>query len=306
MQGWILYHTPQDQLTLPADYSVIRLIEAAKNKGINLRIVTAEQFELIVTQHDRKSILLDHKPHPLPDFIIPRIGAETSYFGLAVLRQLEYLGTFVCNSTQAIETVKDKLHSQQILCQSNLPTPKTMLVKFPIDKELIKKEFGFPVVVKLISGSKGKGVYLCKSENEINSLMSEIKQENPNANIIFQEYIAPSHGQDIRVFMIGGKIIGCMKRVSQSDDFKANFSQGGRVEEYLMNPELERLALETNQLFKLDIIGIDFLVDEQGYQICEANSAPGFNGLEKVIGVGVAEQMLDYIAIKLGKAITQH
>lgn len=304
MKGWILYHTAQENLDAVADYSVIRLLDAAKSKNIDLSIVLPEQFELIVTRSDNKSILLDHKPHPLPDFILPRIGATMSYFALAILRQFEHLGVYVCNSAQAIETVKDKLHSQQILCQSNLPTPKTMLVKFPINIELVKKHFGFPIVIKQISGSKGKGVYLCKTEDEVTILMDEIKQESPHANIIFQEYIKASHGQDIRVVMIGGKIIGSMKRVSQSDDFKANFSQGGRVEQVLMDPELERLSLETNQLFGLDIIGIDFLLDNGHYQICEANSAPGFNGLERVVGVGVAEQILDYITIKLGKQLS--
>ena len=303
MNGWILYHTPEASLDAVADYSVIRLLNAARERNINLRIVLPEQFELVVTRSDNKSILLEHKPHPLPDFVLPRIGATMSYFALAILRQFEHLGVYVCNSSQAIETVKDKLHSQQILCQSNLPTPKTMLVKFPIDIEFVKKTFGFPVVVKFISGSKGKGVYLCKTEQEVTDLTNDIQSSTPHANLIFQEYIKSSHGQDIRVFMIGGKIIGCMKRVSQSDDFKANFSQGGRVEEYIMTPELERLSLETSQLFGLDIIGIDFLVDNNSYQICEANSAPGFNGLERVVGVGIAEQILDYITIKLGKKL---
>lgn len=304
MKGWILYHTDEANLDAVADYSVIRLLDAAKAKNIDLRIVLPEQFELIVTRSDNKSILLDHKPHPLPDFVLPRIGATMSYFALAILRQFEHLGVYVCNSSQAIETVKDKLHSQQMLCQSNLPTPKTMLVKFPIDINLVKNNFGFPVVVKQISGSKGKGVYLCKTEDEVLTLMNDIKKEAPHANLIFQEYIKASHGQDIRVFMIGGKIIGCMKRVSQSDDFKANFSQGGRVEKVVMDQELERLALETNQLFGLDIIGIDFLIDNNHYQICEANSSPGFNGLERVVGIGIAEQILDYITIKLGKKLS--
>lgn len=303
MKGWILYHKPESEFNEVEDYSGIRLLKAARQRNIELSVVTAEQFELIVTRHDRKSILLNHQPHPLPDFVLPRIGANTSYFALAVLRQLEYLGVYVCNSTQAIETVKDKLHSQQILCQSNLPTPKTMLVKFPVDQQLIEREFGFPVIVKQISGSKGKGVYLCNSAKDITSLMTEIHTENPNSNIIFQQYISASHGQDIRVFLIGGKIVGCMRRVAKSGDFKANFSQGGSVESYTMTPELERLALEVTHLFNLDIIGIDFLIDKDGYQICEANSSPGFNGLERVVGVGIAEQILDYIAVKVGKKI---
>ena len=301
MRGWILYSKKQQGLT-SSDYGVNRLLDAAKSKGIELNVFRPEQFELIVTRDDRKSILLDGSPTPIPDFIIPRMGSNTTYFALAIIRHLEKLGVYPCNGSSAIDIVKDKLQMHQLLAQSNLPTPKTMLVKFPVDIEIIKKEIGFPVIIKNITGTEGAGIYLCESETKFVDLMDLIYTNNSKANIILQEFVASSRGKDLRVFVLGGKVVGCMKRYSETS-FKANFSLGGKVESYPLTPEIEWLATETTRLVNLDVAGVDLLFDENGYKICEANSSPGFKGLELVVGDNIAEQMLDYIMVKISGRI---
>lgn len=301
MRGWILYFKSQDQLD-DNDYGVSRLLGAAAAKGIDLQVYRPDQFELVVTRDDRKSILVDGSPTPIPDFLIPRLGSNTTYFALAIIRQLERLGVFVCNSSVTIETVKDKLHMHQLLAQSNLPTPKTMLFKLPVDIDIVRREIGFPVVVKNITGTEGAGIYLCQSEDKLVDLMELIYSTNPNVNIILQEFIETSSGKDLRVFIVGGKIIGCMKRVSKGS-FKANFSRGGVVEKFELTPEAEWLATETARLVDFDIAGIDLLFDKDGYKVCEANSAPGFKGLEQVMGKNIAEQIIDYITVKVSGRI---
>lgn len=298
MKGWILYKKKQQDLTLQDDHGVVRLLQAAQNKGISLTVYRPDQFELVVSRDDRKSILVDGKSCALPDFIMPRFGSATTYFALAIIRQLEYLGVYSCNSSVATEMVKDKLHIHQLLARSNLPTPKTMLVKFPVDVEIVKWELGFPVVIKNISGMRGSGIYLSDNETKFLDVMDLIYTNNQKANIILQEYIGYKPGRDLRVFVIGGKVIGCMQRISETS-FKANISRGGRGEYFELTPEIEWLATETARLVNLDIAGIDLLFDEQGFKICEANSSPGFKGLEKVIGDHVAEKILDYITIRL-------
>ncbi len=297
MKGWIIYSKNSNELTAD-DHGVNRLVHAAYQRGISLSVFKPEQFELIVTRDDKKSILVDGYPTPLPDFLIPRLGSNTTYFALAVIRQLERLGIYSCNSSQTIEMVKDKLHMHQILAYSNLPTPKTMLVKFPVDIKIVKREIGFPLLIKNITGTEGAGIFLCDTENKFMDLMELIYTNNEKVNIILQEFITSSSGKDLRVFVLGGRVIGCMKRFSEIS-FKANFSRGGKVEAFQLTPEIEWLATETARLVDLDIAGIDLLFDNTGYKICEANSSPGFKGLESVIGEDVAEQILDYIAVKV-------
>jgi gamma-F420-2:alpha-L-glutamate ligase len=301
MRGWILYFKNQDHVG-EKDHGVSRLLQVAQERGIDLKVYRPEQFELVVTRGDRKSILVDGKATPVPDFLIPRMGSSTPYFALAIIRQLERLGVYVCNSSVTIETVKDKLHMHQLLAHSNLPTPKTMLLKFPVDIEVVKREIGFPVVVKNITGTEGNGIYLCQSEDKFTDLMELIYSNNASANIILQEFIASSSGRDIRVFIVGGKIIGCMQRIAKTG-FKANYSRGGTVERFNLTPDAEWLATETARLVNLDIAGIDLLFGENGYKVCEANSSPGFKGLEQVMGKNIAEQIMDYIAVKVNGTI---
>jgi gamma-F420-2:alpha-L-glutamate ligase len=299
MKGIIIYSRQEHELTEKRDYSVGRLLEAAKKKNIELSIITPSQFELVVTRSDKKSILIDDKPTSIPDFVIPRLGSETTYYAFAVIRQLEHLGVYVCNGASSIEAVKDKLHMHQLLAHSNLPTPKTMLVKFPVELDLVRREIGFPLVIKNVTGTQGSGIYLCESEEKFLDVMELVYSNNEKANIILQEFVEKSRGTDLRAFVLGGRVTGCMKR-SSDVSFKANFSKGATVKSFELTPEIEWLATETARLANLDIAGIDLLFDSDGYKICEANSAPGFKGMEQAIGQHVAEDILDYVALRTG------
>ncbi|HII01708.1 TPA: RimK family alpha-L-glutamate ligase [Methanosarcinaceae archaeon] len=299
MKGWILYKDSAAGLR-PEAYEMHRFIEAAKERNIEIRVVKPEQFDLIVTRDDRKSILLDGEVVPLPDFLIPRMGAGTTYFALAVIRHLERLGVHVFNSSQSIETVKDKLFSQQILAERNVPFPKTMLAKYPVDVNLVEQHFGFPLIVKTLSGSQGSGVFLSETPSNFRDLMELIHATSPNANIILQEFIEDSRGKDLRVLIIGGRAVACMERVSTDESFKANFSRGGEVRKFEMTPEIEWLATDTAQIFGLDIAGIDLLFDGGHFKVCEANSSPGFEGIEKCCEADIAGLIYDFIKVRLG------
>ncbi len=281
-------------------YEIHRLLETAKKENIDLQVFSPDQFDLTVTRDDEKSILIDGKKETLPDFVLPRMGAGTTYFALAIIRHLERLGVYCINSSNSIEIVKDKLFAQQILAEKNLPTPDTMLVKFPVNVALVEKQIGFPVVVKTLSGSQGSGVFLSKSPSEFDDLMQLIEATNPKANIILQQFVKASHGKDLRVFTIGGRAIACMERNSNGDNFKANVSAGGTGKLYPITPEIEWLATQTANVLGLDVSGIDLLFDEEHFKICEANSSPGFEGLESAVDIDVAKEIFHFIRIRLG------
>lgn len=299
MRGWIIYKH-NDLLLRQEAYEVNRLVEVAKEENIELQVFSPDQFDLTVTRDDEKSILIDGKRQELPDFVMPRMGAGTTYFTLAVIRHLERLGVYCVNSSHSIETVKDKLFAQQILAEKNLPTPDTMLVKFPVNVALVEKQIGFPVVVKTLSGSQGSGVFLSKSPGEFDDLMQLIEATSPKANIILQQFVKASHGRDLRVFTIGGRAIACMERNSNGENFKANVSLGGVGKLYPITPEIEWLATQTANVLGLDVAGIDLLFDQEHFKICEANSSPGFEGLENAVDIDVPREIFHFIRIRLG------
>ncbi|MGE3954459.1 MAG: RimK family alpha-L-glutamate ligase [Parachlamydiales bacterium] len=298
MKGWVLFFRKGSELE-ESDYSVRRLVEAAVEQGIELEVLAPQQFEIVANRDDRRSILIDNVPRELPDFVIPRMGSQTTYYARAILRQLEHLGVPTINSSQTIEHVSDKLYIAQKLAQSALPTPRTMLAKPTVDGAIVEREIGFPAVIKTLSGTSGRGVHLCQDREAFRDLTDLIYENSPTANLIVQELVKSSLGRDIRVFVVGGRVVGCMERRSKGG-FKANVALGGSVVAYPVDKELELLALEVCRLFNLEIAGVDLLFTETGYTICEANSAPGFIGMEQVTGKVIAEEIMEYIRIHIG------
>jgi gamma-F420-2:alpha-L-glutamate ligase len=297
MNGWILYKRNTQELTAE-DHGVNRLCASAKSMGIHLEVYKPEQFDLFTSNTEKNTIFIDKKRCEVPDFVIPRMGAEGPYFALAIIRHFEQLGVYVCNASEAIATVKDKMHMCQKLSGRGLPTPKTLLVKFPVSMDMVTQELGFPVVIKTISGARGFGVHLCESAAALHDLMELLSVHQNVHGLILQEFVSQSFGRDLRVFVLGGRVIGCMKR-SSSGGFKANYSLGGTVESYPVTEEIEYLSLQAANLFNLDIAGIDLLFTSEGYTICEANSSPGFKGMEKATGSDIASQIMSYIVSKV-------
>ena len=297
MKGWILYKE-----SVKEEYEIEKFVERAKDEGIYLRVLVPEEFDIIVTGEERKSILYDAVELGLPDFFLPRTGAKTDYFSLAIVRHLERLGVYTVNSSRSIINVKDKLFTQQILASSNIPIPKTMLARLPpIDPDLVEKRLGFPVVVKTLSGTKGKGVFLAENKTQFKDLVELIGSTDIPVNILLQEYIESSRGRDLRVFVLGGKAIACMERKSREEyQFKSNFSAGGSVRKHELNEEAEWLATESARLLDLEIAGIDLLFDGDHFKVCEANSSPGFEGLEKCCEIDIAKEIYHFLRIRLG------
>jgi len=301
MKGWILFKQRLEDMP-PTVYEIPRMVAAAAELGIEVTVVTPEQLEIIVTRDDRKSILVDGKVTPLPDFLLPRMGAGTTYFALAIIRHLERLGVTVLNSSTSIETVRDKLFTQQILAASNLPVPNTMFAKFPVDVDLVERTLGFPVVLKTLSGSQGSGVYLSENRKNFEDLTTLIESTKPGANIILQEFIADSRGRDLRVFVVGGRTVACMQRSASDGGFRANVARGGTTSPYPLTPQIELLALESARILGLDIAGVDLLFDGDHFKICEVNSSPHFKGLEAAHPeLNIAEEIYRYVRARLGR-----
>ena len=205
------------------------------------------------------------------------------------------------NSSEAIDNVKDKLYTHQILAQSNLDIPNTMLLKHPIDVDFVEKNIGFPVIVKKISGSYGRGVFLCEDKKQLKQLVTMAELTKKSYDIIIQEFVKDTWGKDLRVFVVNNKVVGCMMRQSTDDDFRANISRGGEGFPYEVNEQIEWLSSESSKALGLDIAGVDLLFQDGGYKICEVNSNPGFEGMEEFTKKNIAEEIVQFIKLKIGE-----
>ena len=295
MNGWILYKNDPIE-----SWETQKLIKEFEKQDIKTRVVNPQDVDIFVDRDDRKSILVDGKARALPDFVIPRTGSGTTYFIKAILRHLERLGVILINGSASIDTVKDKLYTQQILGESNLPVPKTLLVRHPINLDWVEKNLNFPVIIKTLSGSFGAGVFLAETKKQFEQLLKMAEITKPSYNIIVQEFVKDSWGKDIRVFVLNGKVIGCMMRQATDDDFRANITRGGKGIPYQIDDDIEWLGGESARLLNLDIAGVDLLFDNGGYRICEVNSSPGFEGMDKYTKTNIAEEIVTYVKHKIG------
>jgi len=279
----------------------LRFKEVANELGILCYVVNEEDFDIIVTKEGKSIIYYKGKNVALPDCLIPRRGSATTYFGHAIIKHLENLGVLVLNLSESIRMSKDKLASLQYLSAHHLPIPKTILAKFPIDMSLIEKEFSYPIILKTVSGSYGKGVFLCENRRKLKDVLDLLDEsKDPKVNIILQEFVKTSKGKDIRVIIIGGRPYGAMLRTAQRGNFKANFNAGGKVSYFKMNPTIEWLAVESARILGLDIAGVDILFNGKKYLICEVNSSPGFEGFEKATGINLPKAVFEYAKVRMG------
>lgn len=293
MKVWILYGDDIDS-TADLAFEMRRFLSEGEKMGIEVKAFKPNQFDLLVTQEKKKQIIIDGTWTDLPDFVFPYFNhSDHSYFSLAIVRQFERMGVPVFNNADTLERVRDKLHAHQILAESNLATPDTMLAKFPINIELVEETLGFPVIVKTLHGALGSGVFLIENPKSFDDLMTLVHETQPNILMIFQRFIASSKGRDLRVFIVEGKVVAAMQRIAKTGDFKANFSQGGKVEKFEIDKKAADISIKTAKALNIQVAGIDLLFTGNGYTICEANTFPGFKGLEAATGVNVPKAIFE-------------
>lgn len=242
------------------------------------------------------TFVYEGKTLPLPDIAMLRDGGNTSDRTLALYRQMEQCGVQTINSADSIENSRDKWRTARLLQAHNIPHPKTIQLHHDgLDEDRITSSFGTgPFIVKRPCDVQGKGVFLVKSIDQFDTDTYLAQLRRDEQPLIAQEYIAESHGMDLRLFVIDGHVHGCMKRIcTDPNDFKANCSQSGRGEAYRLTPEVESLALDAAKALGLMVGGIDVLLGKQLY-ICEGNSSPGFKALDKALELNTGRTLLDF------------
>ena len=294
-KGWLLVKDKFHN-----SYETGRLVDTFEAHNVNIQIIDPNEIDIFVNKENKASILVYGNSAPLPDFVFPRTGSGTTYHIKAVIRHFERMGVLVINSSEAIDNVKDKLYSHQILAQSNLDIPKTLLLKHPIDVDFVEKHIGFPAIVKTISGSYGRGVFLAETKKQFKQLLTMAELTKPGYNIIIQEFVKDTWGKDLRVLVVNNKVVGCMMRQATDDDFRANITRGGEGIPYEVNEQIEWLSTEASKALNLDIAGVDLLFDNGGYKICEVNSNPGIEGMELFTKKNIAEEIVQFIKMKIG------
>lgn len=276
----------------PRLYSTRRLAEEARKRGLEPYIADPMKFSLFVAD-GRIDILHNGKPFNY-EAVIPRIGHSITKHGVAVLRHLEQLGIWTANTGAGILQSRDKLHASQILARNRIPVPRTTYVRDIIDVETaVDFVGGLPVVIKVTQGTQGQGVFLRHTIREARNLVQGLLLTG--RAVLIQEYIAESHGKDIRALVVGDRVVASMRRRARGREFRSNYHLNGTVEKVELLPEFEEAACRAARVLGLHIAGVDLLEAKDGPLVLEVNSSPGLEGIEKASGVNVAGEIIDYV-----------
>jgi ribosomal protein S6--L-glutamate ligase len=267
-------------------YSTKRLVESARARGHQARVFNTLRFSISLEQKN-PDLFFHGKPFPNHDAIIPRIGASITFYGSAVVRQLEQMGVFCANSATGIANARDKLRSLQILSRHNIGIPGTAFARDRYDiLPSIHRVGGAPVVIKVLEGTQGIGVILADSLKIAEAIIETL--QGAKQNVLIQKFVAESKGRDIRAFVVGDRVVAAMRRVAQGAEFRSNVHRGGKAEPVELDPNYERTAVQAAQIMGLRIAGVDMLEGTDGPQIMEVNSSPGLEGIEGATRVDVA------------------
>ena len=273
-------------------YSTRSLYEAGIKRGHDVRVIDYLKCHMNITSH-RPKILFGEEELNF-DAVIPRIGASRTFFGTAILRQFEVMGTYTVNESVAVSRSRDKLRSLQLLARKGLGLPVTA---FAHDSDatgnILKICGGAPVVIKLLEGTQGVGVVLAETLKAAESVIEAFR--GLDANILVQEFIKEAGGSDIRCLIVGDKVVATMKRTGREGEFRSNLHRGGSAEIVKITPEERSTAVRAAHVMGLNVAGVDMLRSNHGPVIMEVNSSPWLEGIEKSTGKDVGGAIIQFI-----------
>ena len=263
------------------------LERAAKKRGIELDIKTSDTLAGVVgeeTYNER------------PDFVL--FWDKDVHLA----KRLERDGMKLYNSASAVEICDSKALTA-ISLSGKVKTPKTIIAPKTFEGvgynkldfvENATRVLGLPMIIKESYGSFGAQVYLAETLEEVKSTVTSIGHKD----FIMQEFIKESRGRDVRVNVVGGRVVSAMERYNDND-FRSNITNGGSMRKIEIGEDIKTAAIKACEAIGLDFAGVDILFGNDGPIVCEVNSNPHFKSSLECTGVDMSEEILDYIVEKL-------
>ena len=278
----------------PEIYSTKRLFESAEARGHSVRVINPIRCTMTI-EEAHPTVRYGEEELASFDAIIPRIGSSITFYGTAVVRQFEMMGVFVANESVAISRSRDKLRSLQILSKNGVGLPTTCFAHSTHSTaDLIRSIGGAPLVIKILEGTQGKGVVLAETPKAAESVIDAFR--GLSEHFLVQEFIEEAEGTELRLFVVGGKVIGSMMRRSDASDLvrlpSRRKSQAVTVE---ISQEERETARRAVRALGLNIAGVDILRSRKGPVVMEVNSSPSLEAIEKVTGEDLASPVIEFI-----------
>lgn len=274
-----------------------RLKEAFVRLGVNPRCFTFS--DLVARVAMNPSVLLDgiDMKQEISALLVRPIGRgslDEIIFRLNLLHSLSRSGIPVVNNPSSIEKAADKYHTLVLLSERGMHVPKTVVTENVSEALNAFHKFGGDAVIKPVFGSRGIGAARI---SDVDIAERTFRTLHFNRHVLYvQEFV--QHGfRDIRVFLVGGKVIAAMHRVSTS--WKTNVSRGAKPTPLKLTAEIEEIAIKSAEIIGCEIAGVDLMESRDSLLVNEINSQPGWRGLQSTTSIDISEQMAAYMISKV-------
>ncbi len=274
------------------NHSNRRFREEGKKLKFKLSVVDPLDYQIVL---GRRTPILSRRGKSTEevDVVLPRTGASITNYGLAVIAQFEMMGVPVVNDSTSIMQTRNKLRCIQLMTRYDIDIPRTVFIRGPEElAPAIEMVGGFPIIIKLLSGTQGVGVMLAENMITVESTLDTLW--SLGQDILIQECIKESVGRDIRVIVVGGRIVAAMRRQARIGEFRSNIHRGGIGTPVKLSQEYERVARQAAKIVGLQVAGVDILESNSGPKVIEVNSSPGLEGIEAATGRNVARDILEH------------
>ena len=241
----------------------VELAAAWRDRGIPAQLVNPREAVQLLQQEDTAVGRLDVRR--------TLDGVEP---GLYALSDLARRGTRILNDAHALLRAHDKLLTAVCLERARLRHPRTLL----LDHTATRLPLAPPFVLKPRFGSWGADVYRCGAQWEVEAVLRRV-QDRPwfrGQGAIVQELL-PVAGEDLRLIVAGGRIVGAVRRIAAPGEWRTNISLGGIREPVDPPEEARRLGLVAAAAIRADLVGVDLLRVDDGYVVLELNGAVEFD-----------------------------
>jgi len=234
--------------------------------------------------------------------LIPGGSLEQLIYRLDALHWIEEHGVPVMNPPRAIERSVDKFYTDARLREAGLPTPDTVVCEriddaMPSIRAMLERtppDGGErAIVIKPIFGSMGHGIVRVTDPDVAFRVLQSLDQIRA---VFYIQRAIESGGRDVRVFVVGGRVIGAIERRADGGDWRTNVSRGGSASAFDLPSAWAALALRAVAAIGADYAGVDLLPSKDGgVFVLEVNGIPGWHGLQRATGIDVAGTVVDHL-----------
>lgn len=278
----------------PEFWATTEIMRALKAKGAEPIYVRTPEVHLML-EGPKVDAIYERQSLSRLDSVIPRIGRSLTQLGVMILKHFELMKLPSTLSMNGLLTARNKYLALQALHGAGVKIPESVLIASRNKNEEPTEYLSPPLVMKLLSGTQGIGVMRVRDAKEAGPIIDTLSELDQM--ICLQKFL-PNPGEDIRVFVIDGRIIGAMKRKAAAHEWRSNIHIGGQgVPHKPSNAEAET-SVRAAEAVDVEIAGVDLISVDGDPYVIEVNASPGFRGLLGATGINAAEEIAKYAIAK--------